>query len=166
MHSTLQIGFACLIAAASATAAQSQSLSEGTWTVVERCGDNTVTKDPKLKPGFERQTELIVDKGRIAGHDRTVRKRDGAVTQASYDGKIEGSKITVNGTGLRSDNKKPWYYLYEGDTTVDGRAELTGGIFMDRDSAGHPMLMRACRLTFMSLKDNAAASAPPAKPPK
>jgi hypothetical protein len=102
-HSTLRIGFACLIAAVGSTAARSEPLADGTWTVIERCGENTVTKDAKLKQGFDRQTQLVVDKGHIVGHDRTVRKRDGAVTDLSYDGTTDGTKVTITGTGLRSD---------------------------------------------------------------
>ena len=163
-HSILRIGFACLIAAVGSTAARSEPLADGTWTVIERCGENTVTKNPKLKQGFDRQTQMVVDKGHIAGHDRTVRKRDGAVTDLSYDGTTDGTKVTITGTGLRSDQKQPWTSSYEGTVTADGRAELTGALFMRMASSEQPVKLRACSLSFLTVKTMAGAAPAAAAP--
>src|SRR5258707_13813516 len=92
------LSLACLVAAAFPGVAHAATLADGTWLVIERCGDNNLTKDPKLKPGYDRQTQLSVEKGRISGHDRSVRDRDGAVTTIAYDGTLDGTKITLSGT--------------------------------------------------------------------
>jgi hypothetical protein len=156
------LGLACLIAAALPPAAHAATLAEGAWVVVERCGENNLTKDPKLKAGYDRQIQLSVAKGRISGHDRDVRKRDGAVTTTAYDGAIDGAKITITGTGVRSDNKQPWTYAYEGSVTADGHAELIGAIYQRAGEAAQPVKLRACSMTFVAPKD--AAEGPPAQP--
>ena len=92
------------------------------------------TKNAELRKGFDRQTQLTIENSHIVGHDHTVRKRDGAVTNIAYDGKIDG-EITFTGTGLRSGTKQPWTYSYEGTVTSDGHAELTGAIFQRSDTS-------------------------------
>jgi hypothetical protein len=71
----------------------------------------------------------------------------------------------MSGTGLRSDQKQPWTYTYEGTTTADGWAELTGGIFMHQASSDQPIKMRECSLTFLTQKDatSTSGSAPAVK---
>ena len=151
-HFGKRLSMACLIAAVFPNAAPAAgTLADGTWLIVERCGDNNATKDPKLKPGYDRQTQLLVDKGHISGHDRTVRPRDGAVTTTAYDGTVDGTKITLSGTGLRSDNPQPWTYAYEGTVTADGHAELTGAIYQ-RQGGEQPVKLRACSMTFLAPK--------------
>lgn len=157
----IRLGTACLIAAALPHAADAATLADGTWLVIERCGENSATKDPKLKPGYDRQTQLSVDKGHISGHDRAVRKRDGAVTNIAYNGTVDGTKITLSGTGLRSDNPKPWTYAYEGNVTADGHAELAGAIYQRQGEAEQPVKLRACSMTFLAPKDAGDTSAQP-----
>jgi hypothetical protein len=155
-HFGKRLSMACLIAAVLPHAGHAAAtLADGTWLVIERCGDNSLTKDPKLKAGYDRQTQLSVDKGHISGHDRTVRKRDGAVTNIAYDGAIDGTKITLTGTGLRSDNKQPWTYAYEGSVTADGHAELAGAIYQRKEGDEKPVKLRACSMTFLAPKDAA-----------
>ena len=55
-HFGKRMSVACLIAAALPHAAlAAATLADGTWLVVERCGDNSQTKDPKLKEEFEKK---------------------------------------------------------------------------------------------------------------
>jgi hypothetical protein len=154
-YPSLRLALTCLAAGMlSGTAHAAPSLADGTWVVVEHCGDNMVTKNPILRQGFDRQTEVTVSGDHIAGHDRKAQTQGKAVTETSYSGTIDGTKITISGTGLRSDQKQPWTYTYEGTTTADGRAELTGGIFMRQASSDQPVKMRACSMTFLSKKDS------------
>jgi len=158
-HLGMRIWFAFLIAAAVPDAAYPQAtLADGVWIVIERCSENKRTNDPKLRSGFDRQTHLTVDKGSVVGHERNVREGDGSVTLLAYEGKIDGTKITITGTGIRVGTRQPWSYSYEGAITSDGYANLKGGIYQQLQGA--EVQVRSCSLTFLAPKEAAAGATP------
>lgn len=110
------------ITAAHVAVAEPATLNDGIWIVIERCGENAHAQNAEQKRPFDRRTELLIDKSHIADHDRNVAARGGEVTNIAYDGKIDGTKVTLAGTGSRSNLKTPWTYTYEGTITVDGHA--------------------------------------------
>jgi hypothetical protein len=143
--------------AAPHVAAADPALSDGTWIVVERCGENPHAQEAAQKRPFDRRTELTIEKGHIAGHERSVDPRNKAVTTIAYDGRINGDKITLTGNGSRSNLKMPWTYAYGGTVTVDGHAELTGSVYMRLGTAADAVPLRSCSIVFLGPKDTAAA---------
>ena len=151
----MRVCFAGLIsiAAAPVAVAQPATLNDGTWIVVERCGENTRAQNAQQKAPFDRRTELVIDKNHIAGHDRNVAPRGGEVTTITYDGRIDGTHVTLTGTGNRTNLKTPWTYAYDGAITADGHVELTGELTCGR---GRPVIstqIQTCSMTFVGPKD-------------
>lgn len=111
-YRVLRVWFAGLIGitAAHVAVAEPATLNDGTWIVIERCGENTHAQNAQQKAPFDRRTELVVDKNHIDGHDRTVAAKGGEVTTITYDGKIDGTHVTLTGTGSRTKLKTPWTY--------------------------------------------------------
>ena len=147
---------ALMMVAAPCVAADSATLNDGTWIVVERCGENLHAQEAAQKRPFDRRTELTVEKGHIAGHERSVDNRNGAVTNIAYDGRINGDQITLTGNGSRSNLKAPWTYAYVGTVTADGHAELSGSIYMRLGNSGDAEPVRSCSLIFLGPKGAAA----------
>lgn len=146
---------ALMTVATPCVAADPSTLNDGTWIVVERCGENSHAQEAAQKRPFDRRTELTVEKGHIAGHERNVDTRNGAVTNIAYDGRINGDQITLTRSGSRSNLKNPWTYAYVGTVTADGHAELSGSIYMRLGKSGDAEPVRSCSLVFVGPKDAA-----------
>jgi hypothetical protein len=152
-HLVMRVCFAGLISiAATPVAVAEPALNDGTWIVIERCGENTHAQNAQQKAPFDRRTELVIEKNHVTGHDRTVAAKGGEVTTITYDGRIDGTHVTLTGTGTRTNLKTPWTYAYDGAITTDGHVELTGGIYMRQGQAGESTQMRTCSMTFVGPK--------------
>jgi pimeloyl-ACP methyl ester carboxylesterase len=152
LFSTIFALHSAMAIAQTATPNVAAGMAEGTWTVVETCGENKAAKDAEGRRPFSWEIDFLIRGDRVTGTKHSVNSANNASTDVSYQGSISGSNIQIEGTGKRSNLARPWFYSYIGTISPDGKAELSGPLTMRLSASKRATTLRSCKLTFLALK--------------